>query len=326
MDLVAKAKLTVLNLPAGFWHGWVSSLAETRAELPSSLRLVIVGSDNVLARYVAQWQQLAPPHIRLCNAYGVSEATITSTVFDVPAHYLHRSTGSIPIGRPIANTQVFVLDQYRQPVPVGVPGELYIGGLGLARGYLGQPELTAARFVYDSAGENPRLYRTGDRVRLLRDGNLECLGRIDNQISVRGFRVEPEEVEGALLQHPAVFRAAVVATSDPHGENQLVAYVVAKPGSNVSAYELRSALAGRLPRHMVPSLFAMVQQLPLTVAGKVDRQALRSKPRPEPRLETDYALPTTPAEEALAAIWAETLGLQRVGIHDNFFGLGEIPF
>jgi amino acid adenylation domain-containing protein/non-ribosomal peptide synthase protein (TIGR01720 family) len=322
MDLVAKAKLTVLNLPAGFWHAWVSYLAETRAELPSSLRLVIVGSDNVLARYVAQWQQLAPSHIRLCNAYGVSEATITSTVFDVPAHYPHRSIGSIPIGRPIANTQVFVLDQYRQPVPVGVPGELYIGGLGLARGYLGQPELTAARFVYDSAGENPRLYRTGDRVRLLRDGNLECLGRIDNQISVRGFRVEPEEVEGALLQHPAVFRAAVVATSDPHGENQLVAYVVAKPGSNVSAYELRSALAGRLPRHMVPSLFAMVPQLPLTVAGKVDRQALRSKPRPEPRLETDYALPTTPAEEALAAIWAETLGLQRVGIHDNFFGLG----
>ncbi|MEA2602726.1 MAG: hypothetical protein QOF89_3718 [Acidobacteriota bacterium] len=323
MGFLAEARLTVLNLPAGFWHAWVSYLAETGAPLPDSLRLVVVGSAPVDARQLALWQRLAP-HVRVCNAYGVSEAAITTMLYDVPSEGLEPrpvSIASVPIGRPIANTQAYVLDAYRQPVPPGLPGELYLGGAGLARGYLGRPELTAERFVLHSFDgiSAVRLYRTGDRARQRPDGMLECLGRVDEQISLRGFRIEPEEVEAALAVHSAVARAAVVAAGD--GEKQLVAHVVPREGGQVSGRELRAFAGDRLPRYMVPSVFVVTDALPLTPGGKLDRRALRAAGVPR-QPEGDGAAPSTPAEELLAAIWKEILGLDHVGVHDNFFELG----
>jgi amino acid adenylation domain-containing protein/non-ribosomal peptide synthase protein (TIGR01720 family) len=319
MGFLAEVGVTVANLPAGFWHAWVSYLAETGASLPGSLRLVVVGSAPVATRQMALWRGLAP-HVRVCNAYGVSEAAITTTIYDVPPDVLPRPA-SVSIGRPIANTQVYVLDAYRQPVPPGLPGELYLGGAGLARGYLDRPELTAERFVLHSFDgiSAVRLYRTGDRARHLPDGTVECLGRLDEQISLRGFRIEPEEVEAALAAHPAVARAAVVAAGD--GEKQLVAHVVPRERGQISSRELRAFAGERLPRYMVPSVFVVTAELPLTPGGKLDRRALRAAGIPR-QPGGDSTAPTTPAEELLAAIWKEILGLDRVGIHDNFFELG----
>jgi acyl carrier protein len=234
---------------------------------------------------------------------------------------------SVPIGRPIANTRVYVLDGHMAPVPVGVPGELYLGGAGLARGYLGRPGLTAERFAPDPFGPafggelGGRLYRTGDRARWRADGALEFLGRMDDQIKVRGHRVEPGEVEASLCEHPRVRAAAVVAREDIPGEKRLVAYLVPEePAPEVS--ELRAFLHQRLPDFMVPSAFVVLEKLPLSPNGKVDRLLL-----PLPVGDTSdsveaFVAPRGPIEELLAGIWATVLRVDRVGIHDNFFELG----
>jgi acyl-coenzyme A synthetase/AMP-(fatty) acid ligase len=224
---------------------------------------------------------------------------------------------SVPIGTPIANTRVYVLDQHLSPVPMGVPGELYIGGDGLARGYLGRSGPTAERFLPDPFGpeRGSRMYRTGDRVRWLAEGALEFLGRLDEQVKVRGYRVEPAEVEAALAGHPAVREAAVVAREGPGGEKHLIAYVV---GPALTG-ELSRFLQRRLPDYMVPAAFVVLEALPLNPSGKVDRAAL---PAVEPVSEVAYVTPDTSEEAAVAAIWAEVLGVSRVGLHDNFFALG----
>jgi acyl carrier protein len=265
----------------------------------------------------------------LVNGYGPTEATTFSCCYPAPRP-LPGSCDSLPIGGPIANTRVYVLDRYLSPVPTGVPGELYIGGDGLARGYLGRPALTAERFVPDPFGAEPgsRLYRTGDRVRWLPEGVLEFLGRLDQQVKVRGYRVEPAEVEAALAEHSAVREAAVVARADPAGEKHLVAYVVPREERNEGAppaAELRRFLEGRLPGYMVPSAFVVVGALPLTASGKLDRAVLPTlAPSAGTGLEREAAFvaPRTTAETVLAAIWAEVLGVSRVGVHDNFFALG----
>jgi acyl-coenzyme A synthetase/AMP-(fatty) acid ligase len=257
------------------------------------------------------------------NLYGPSETTTYSTATRVP-----RGEAGVPgIGRPIANTRAYVLDRQGAPVPIGVPGELYLGGAGVARGYLGRPGLTAARFVPDpfgsEAGADPggRLYRTGDRVRWRADGTLEFLGRLDQQVKVRGFRVEPGEIEATLTQHPGVHAAVVSAAVDASGDVRLIAYVVLD-GQAVDEGELRRFVENRLPEYMVPVAFAVLDSLPLTPNGKVDRGAL---PPPETVLASDragYLAPRTPIEEALAGIWAKILRVDRVGVRDNFFALG----
>jgi amino acid adenylation domain-containing protein len=229
-----------------------------------------------------------------------------------------------PIGRPIANTQIYNLDSYLNPVPVGVPGELHIGGVGLARGYLNRPELTAEKFIPNPFSTEPgaRLYKTGDLSRYLPDGNIEFLGRIDNQVKIRGYRIEPGEIEVVLGEHPSVQAVIVLAREDSPGNKRLVAYVVAAPGSTPPTNELRSFLQQKLPDYMVPSVFLFLESLPLTLNGKVDRKSLPAPDQSRPELEHAYTAPRTPVEELLAQICAKILKLDKVGIHDNFFHLG----
>lgn len=279
-------------------------------------RLKALCGGEALPRDVAE--QLLPRCGALWNLYGPTETTIWSAACRVlPGR-------PIVIGRPIANTRFYVLDRRLQPVPVGVPGELFIGGAGLARGYLHRPELTAERFIDDpfGPGSGGWLYRTGDCVRYRPDGCLEFLGRFDQQVKVRGHRIELGEIEAALARHPQVRDQVVVARADASGENRLVAYLVPADGLAPEVGPLRAFLEQALPAYMVPTVFVVLDALPLTANNKVDRKAL-----PDPDLTgglapPGYAPPTTEAEEKLATLWAEALGLDRVGIQDNFFDLG----
>ncbi len=255
---------------------------------------------------------------RVFDLYGPSESTTYST------YALRTMDGPQTIGRPISNTRVFVLNHRLEPVPVGVAGELYIGGAGLARGYLNRPELTAERFVSDPFSGEPgaRLYKTGDQVRWRADGNLEYLGRLDDQVKFRGFRIELGEIEASLARHPGLRRSVVVAREEEPGDKRLVAYLVpVDQAAPPSAAELRSFLSRGLPEFMIPSAFVVLDRLPLSPNGKVDRKAL---PKPgEAWAETsNFIAPRTPIEEILVGIWAEVLGSERVGVADNFFDLG----
>jgi acyl carrier protein len=228
------------------------------------------------------------------------------------------------IGKPIANTQIYVLDRNLRPVPVGVTGELYIGGDALGRGYHRRSELTAEKFIPDPFSREPggRLYRTGDLSRYLPDGQIEYLGRADGQLKIRGYRVEPGEVEAVLAAETWVREAVVLARAGAGGVKQLVAYVVAEEGQSRSASELRAALASKLPEYMVPGAFMLLEKLPLTSNGKVDRRALPEPDGQRPDVAARYIAPRTAAEELVAKIWSEVLGVEQVGVEDNFFELG----
>jgi acyl carrier protein len=228
-----------------------------------------------------------------------------------------------PIGRPIANTEVYILDPNLQPVPIGVAGELHIGGAGLARGYHNRPGLTAEKFISNPfrSGAAARLYKTGDLVRWQPDGQIEYLGRLDHQVKIRGQRIELGEIEVALARHTGVREAVVVPRQDAKGENRLVAYLVASEGAKLPSESLRKFLKEKLPDAMVPSAFMVLKALPLTPNGKLDRNALPA-PDFQGGSETPFVAPRTPTEEKLAAIWREVLGAERIGVHDNFFELG----
>ena len=228
---------------------------------------------------------------------------------------------TIPIGRPIANTQIYILDTHLHPVPIGVPGELYVGGIGVGRGYLNRPQLTDAKFIPNPFSSNPkeRLYKTGDLGRYLPDGNIEFLGRIDNQVKVRGFRIELGEIEAALKSHPLVKQAVVITTEENTSSKRLVAYVVAN--SEITTQQLREYLRAQLPHYMVPNTFVTLDRLPLTPNGKIDRKAL---PTPDINLTRshEYVPPQTETEKHIAAVLQEVLQLGKVSINDNFFELG----
>jgi amino acid adenylation domain-containing protein len=325
LGAIAAASISVVNLPTPYWHELVLRQAATRQELPPRLRLVVIGSDTALTERFAQWRELNGDRVRLINAYGPTETTITSTVLTVDGRLDPGRLGStLPIGRPIANTQTFVLDSRGQPAPIGVAGELHIAGLGLARGYLNRPDLTAERFVparFAAPGYD-RLYRTGDRARVRADGTLEYLGRIDEQVKIRGFRIEPGEIEAALNQHPLIEQSAVIARADAAGERRLIAYVVAGADASLAAPALRAYLGAQLPQYMIPADFVFLTALPLTRHGKIDRRGL---PAPDAAAETRataYAAPRNAVEQIITGVCQQVLGVERLGIHDNFFDLG----
>lgn len=300
-------KLTVLDLPTAYWHevvsaGWAAA---------GDLRLVIIGGDKALVERVERWTREVGPRIRLVNTYGPTEATIVATMSN-----LDGVTTGAPIGKPVANTSAYVLDQRLEPVITGARGELYLGGANVSRGYLGDPRMTAEKFIPDpfSVAPGARLYRTGDLARRRHDGQIEFLGRVDQQVKIRGHRIEPAEIEAALLRHDAVREAVVVAS-----EQRLAAYITVDLQAGCGAIELRNFLAERVPQHLIPASFTFVNALPRLPGGKIDRRAL---PRPHVVKEEGYIAPRTAVERAVCDLWREVLRLDQVGIHDNFFALG----
>lgn len=297
-----------------------SALAVMPVEELPTLETIIVGGEACTADLVQKWATGR----RFFNAYGPTETTVCATVNQcVP------SDQKIPIGRPIANIQIYVLDQQLQPVPIGVAGELHIGGVGLARGYLHRPELTAEKFIpnpFDKSeikSQKSKLYKTGDLARYLPDGKLEFLGRIDHQVKIAGFRIELGEIEAALRQHPQVEQAVVVAREDIPGDKRLIAYVVANSDLGKMSYRtVRDYLRQKLPDFMIPSALIQINALPLTPNGKIDRINLPVPANIRQELAENFVPPSTPTEQILSVIWGEVLGLQQIGINDNFFELG----
>ncbi len=287
------------------------------------LKLMVLGTDAWNVSEFRQWRALCGPQTRFLNAYGVTEATVASAYYEEGRLKLP-AEGLVPIGVPLPNETLYILDGHGRSAPIGVAGELYIGGAGVARGYLGRPALTAWKFAPDPfSGQNgARLYRTGDVARRLADGNIDFLGRRDNQVKIRGFRIELGEIEGVLAKHPAAREAVVLARTDAGGDKSLVAYIVPKGEDPPSPGQLREFLLKQLPAYMAPSAYMSLDALPLTPNGKVDRKALIARAARLAPPETAFVPPRVPQEQALAAIWRELLDQPRIGIHDDFFELG----
>jgi acyl-CoA synthetase (AMP-forming)/AMP-acid ligase II/acyl carrier protein len=297
------------------------------------VRLFITGGESLPVERLAQLKSLGQPGLRFINAYGPTEATITTTVFELSTEAGELDQLSrVPIGRPIANAEVYLLGGELQLVPTGAEGELFIGGAGLARGYLSGAELTAERFIPNPFSAEPggRLYRTGDLARYRQDGQLEFAGRQDEQVKLHGHRIELREIEGALKQHPAIREAVVQVFDNDTHLKRLVAHLLpernqaagAGHDAALTAGQLRAFLKEKLPEHMIPAAFLMLDALPLMPNGKVNRRALTVAEGLQPALENEYLAPRTATEERLASIWAELFKIERVGVNDNFLDLG----
>ncbi|MBD1809019.1 amino acid adenylation domain-containing protein [Microcoleus sp. FACHB-SPT15] len=309
--------ISVLFLTTALFQQIVRAIPDAFA----TLRCLLFGGEAVDPRWVRKVLKQGAPQ-QLLNVYGPTEGTTFSSYYwvqDVP-----EEATSIPIGRPITNTQIYLLDEQLQPVPIGVLGELYIGGDGLAQGYLNRPELTSLAFIPNPFSQQPgtRLYKTGDLARYRSDGNIEFLGRSDNQVKIRGFRIELAEIEAVLSQHPAVAEAVVIVQEDIPADKHLIAYIVPNKGQAPTSSELRQFSKEKLPNYMVPSIYMILESLPLTPNGKVDRRVLPAVDTLSLDPKEDYVAPRTTVEEELAEIWAKILGKQQVGVHDNFFELG----
>ncbi|WP_335219819.1 non-ribosomal peptide synthetase [Nostoc sp.] len=323
-ELLCKEKVTVLNqTPSAF-----QQLIHTEQTITDSgnltLRWVIFGGEALEIQSLKPWfTRHGYESPRLVNMYGITETTVHVTYRPITEDDLSPGAGSV-IGCPIPDLQLYLLDEHKQLVTVGVPGEMYVGGAGLARGYLNRPDLTAKAFIANPLSNNPqaRLYKTGDLARYLPNGDIEYLGRIDHQVKIRGFRIELGEIEREIAQHPEVRETVVLARQEETGEKQLVAYVVPHQNSSYTSNQLRSFLEQRLPSHMLPSAFVLLESMPLTVNGKLDRQKLPAPSRERPQLEQAYISPQTDLELLLAGILSDLLKIDRIGIDDNFFDLG----
>ena len=312
--LLAREAVTVLNQTPSAFAQLVRADAAASREL--ALRLVIFGGEALNLAELAPWfERHGDTRPQLVNMYGITETTVHVTFR--PVRMADLATGTSPIGTPIPDLQLHVLDRHREPLPLGVAGEMHIGGAGLARGYLGRAALTAERFVPNPFAAGERLYRTGDLARRTADGDLDYLGRIDHQVKIRGFRIELGEIEAALLAHAEIEQAAVIAREDA-GDRRLVAYVVGR-GAAPQPAALRAHLQRTLPDYMVPATFVRLDHLPLSPNGKLDRKAL---PAPDRHPAADHVAPQTATEKTLAAIWQDVLKLPRVGANDNFFECG----
>ncbi len=285
-------------------------------------RYLILGGEVLSWKLVEKLQQYAPK-CQIWNHYGPTEATVGVLTYVLDTESVPEQCETVPLGRPLSNVQIYILDEDLQPVPIGVAGELYIGGDNLARGYLNQPELTKQKFIAHPFSQKlgAKLYKTGDLGRYLPDGNIEFLGRIDQQVKIRGFRIELGEIESVVQQHPGVRETVVLAREDRWGNKRLIAYFV--PHQRTFAVsELRNFLKQKLPEYMIPSAFVPLKKLPLTANGKVDRQALPDLEQTRPELAETFAPPRNFVEETIAKIWSQVLQIDQVGIHDNFFELG----
>jgi amino acid adenylation domain-containing protein len=312
VNLLLKQGITHITLPP-------SALKVMPCVRLPKLSTVIVAGEDCPADFVSHWSS----DRQLFNGYGPTEATVCTTLANCGGR-----SGKIPIGSPISNKKVYILDASLRPVAVGIPGELYIGGVGLARSYINRPELTAEKFLPNPFSHEPgdRLYRTGDQARYLPGGAIEFLGRIDRQVKVRGFRIEVEEIETILTQHPVVRDAVVIAREDSPGEKRLVAYLVIQDTGESTVSELRTHLKEKLPDYMIPAAFVFLDTLPLTPNGKIDRSALPSPDHTRPRIEAAYVAPKNEIEQTITNIWQEVLNIQNIGTHDSFFDLGGNSF
>jgi amino acid adenylation domain-containing protein/non-ribosomal peptide synthase protein (TIGR01720 family) len=329
LALCERERLTVFDLPGAVWRQWVQDVAALRPPLPVHLHTFLTGGESVPAAVFREWAGLTGRRVTFLSSYGPTEATVAASVFVTDNGPGERSWSQVPIGRPLPNVRLHVLDRWLRPSPVGVPGQLFVGGPGLARGYLGRPDATAEVFLPDplppgQRGEpGGRLYRTGDLARSLPDGNLEFLGRADHQVKVRGFRIELAEIETALSRFPALREAVVLLREDRPGDKRLVAYIVPhEPAAAPTVSDLRGFLAEALPPYMLPSAFVTLEAIPVLASGKVDRAALPAPDADRPDLGGAYVAPRTAEEELLARVWAQVLRVEKVGVFDNFFELG----
>jgi amino acid adenylation domain-containing protein len=315
--LVRQQGVTVLDLPTAYWHEWVHEMAGSTEPLPLSLRLVIVGGEKASLAALARWKKMVGNRVRWINTYGPTETSVIATAYEPQGEV--EKLSELPIGRPVGNCQIYILDGHMNPVPVGVAGEVHIGGAGLARGYLGRPELTAQKFVPDQFSSTPgaRLYKTGDVARWRSDGQIAFVGRTDHQVKIQGFRVELGEIDAAVAQHPDVSDAVVLVRGEGL-EKRLVAYVVPCREAQCVPAELRSFLQSKLPSYMVPAQFVVLESMPMTPNGKVDRRAL-----PEGVSENLFAAPPRDDLEArLVRVWEGVLQVRPIGTDQNFFELG----
>lgn len=308
MQFLREQAITHITLPP-------SALAVlSSADLPA-LEMVLVGGEAPTPELIAQWSKGR----LFINAYGPTETTVNASMVECG-----NGAQLLPTVRPAANKQLYILDQHLQSVPIGVPGELHIGGVGLARGYLNRPEKTAETFISNPFSVQPgsRLYKTGDLACYLSDGQIKLLGRLDHQVKIRGFRIEPGEIEAQLTQHPRVRESVVIVREEQPGDKRLVAYVVPEPEQILTISDLRRFIEKKLPKYMVPAAFVMLNAIPLNPNGKLDRFALPAPDTARPELEEAFVAPRTPTEQVLAEIFAQVLEVEQVGVHDNFFELG----
>jgi amino acid adenylation domain-containing protein len=323
---VNERKVTALDLPTAYWHELVGELSESAMQLPENLRIVIVGGEKASSAALASWHKLAGSHVRWVNTYGPTETSVIVTAFE-PRNW-ENIPAILPIGRPIANTKIHILDENLQQLPVGLSGDLFVAGPGLARGYLNRPEITAEKFIHDPFSGQPeaRMYKTGDRARYLANGEIEFAGRTDDQVKIRGYRVELKEIESVLGSYAGVREVVVIARENARengpGDKHLAAYVVPSREQAPTGSELRSYLKQKLPDYMVPSAFVLLEAMPKTPNGKVDRRSMPAPKAADFAAANEYVAPTDDLEKQLTKIWATVLGKDSIGIRDNFFDLG----
>jgi acyl carrier protein len=317
VDSLAAHRVTRIVLVPSLLRFLFDGVPDLGSKIPD-LKLWITSGEALTLQLARRFEEILP-NATLVNLYGSSEVAADVTCYVVSNSQLLER---IPIGRPIANTQVYVLDPELNPVPIGIVGEIHVGGHGLAKGYLNNPELTSQKFISNPfvKGAEVRLYKTGDRGRFLPEGNLEFLGRVDNQIKLRGIRIELGEIESVLCSHSSI-HAAVVSVSEAEGAERLIAYIV-PTSSGLASSELRRFVRDKLPEHMTPASFVMLATLPLLPNGKVDRRALPEPDQARPGVEREYVAPRNSMEEKLASIMIEVLKVERIGVHDNFFEMG----
>jgi amino acid adenylation domain-containing protein len=319
LPILSRHRVTVLNQTPGSFSLLAKQVLSGNHLTALALRYVIFGGEALDPGQLAQWHE-AYPRVRLVNMYGITETTVHVTFKELITDDLGSPVSNI--GRPIPTTTTYIMDGAQHLLPVGVIGELHVGGAGVARGYLHRPDLTAERFVPHAFGEGARIYRSGDLGRHRANGDLEYRGRIDHQMKIRGFRIEPAEIESAICAYNGVRESIVVARDDASGTKRLVAYFVPADGTTPAIPELRNYLRAKLPEHMVPSVLVALDRLPLTANGKVDRRALPEPTASRAQVGAPFAAAETEAERKIAAIWQEALAVDRVGIDDNFFDAG----